>query len=142
MSMNPPLESGGGILITEDHLLTASLLARLLAAAFPGYPVSTVATAEEALAMCRAAPPRVVIMDITLPGMNGIEAMRQIKACMPAIQVVMHSNLAADVFIEECMKSGAAAYVVKSSPFAGLIPAVASLLAAQPASDTLQDPRQ
>jgi DNA-binding NarL/FixJ family response regulator len=130
--MTPQFEPGGGILVTEDHPLTASLLMRLLASAFPQHRISAVSSAEEALAVCRTTPPRIVIMDIGLPGMNGIEATRHIKATLPDVQVVMHSNLASEVFIDESMKAGAAAYVLKTSPIAGLIPTVANLLAGGP----------
>jgi DNA-binding NarL/FixJ family response regulator len=126
--MKPEADSGGGILIAEDHRPTADLLHRLLVAEFPGYRLRTAYSAEEALDQCRAAPPRVVIMDISLPGMNGIEATRRIKACAPAVQVVMHSALDAGIYAEECAKAGASAYVGKAKPQAELVPVVARLL--------------
>jgi DNA-binding NarL/FixJ family response regulator len=139
MVTNSLPQSGGGILIAEDHRLTANLLKRLLAPAFPSHPVRIAFSAEEALELCQSAPPQVVIMDITLPGMNGIDAVRLIKTTMPAIQVIMHSNMGAAIFVDECMKAGAAAYVLKTSAFAELIPAVAGLLAPK-VPDSRQQP--
>jgi DNA-binding NarL/FixJ family response regulator len=128
--MRPQTEPLRGILITEDHKPTADLLRMLLTAAFPGYPISTAASGEEALVLCRTVPPKVVIMDVSLPGMNGIEATRRIKAAMPAVKVVVHSSNDAAVYAEACVGAGACAYVPKSKPAAELIPVIAQLLSA------------
>jgi len=126
--MNLQPDSGCGILITEDHQPTANLLRSLLAAAFPDQHVSTAFSAEEALESCRTTLPRVVIMDISLPGMNGIDATRHIKTSTPSVNVVIHSNLDADIYSDACMAAGASAYVLKARPQSRLIPVVAQLL--------------
>jgi two-component system invasion response regulator UvrY len=109
--MNRRPKSGGGILITEDNRPTSELLETLLVKALPGYRIRIAASAEDALELCREEPPELVIMDISLPGMNGIEATRRIKATLPDVPVVMHSNLDAPIYARECEKAGAAAFV-------------------------------
>lgn len=118
----------GGILIVEDHRRTMDLLLYLLGSAFPGQALRTANSAEEALASCRAALPRLVVLDIGLPGTSGIDAARQIKALSPAVRVVMHSNHEHAIFREQCAAAGADAFVSKTRSHAELVPAVARLL--------------
>src|SRR5687768_6295449 len=99
--------SAGGFLIVDDHEATLDRLQKLLARAYPGDVIRTAASAEEALALCSTAVPDLIIMDIGLPGQNGIEATRQIKALSPAVRVVMHSNHDHAVYREHCVKAGA-----------------------------------
>ena len=107
---------------------TCELLAGLLADALPGYQVGAAYSGEEALERCQVAPPCLVIMDISLPGMNGIEATLRIKASVPAVPVVIHSNLDAGIFAQACLEAGAASYVPKGKTQADLIPIVVHLL--------------
>lgn len=123
---------GGGILIVEDHRRTVDLLVQLLGGAFPGQNMRTAASAEEALASCRLSLPRVVVMDIGLPGVNGIDAARQIKALSPAVGVVMHSNHDDAIYREQSAAAGADAFVSKAQSHAELVPAIAQLLSLQP----------
>lgn len=132
--MNQRSNPDAGILIVDDHQLTIDLVLDLLAGTFPGLPVRTAASAEEALVLCQAALPRVVIMDIGLPGASGIEAARRIKAMSSAVGVVMHSSYDQPIFREQCVAAGADAFVSKTHTFAKLVPAVARLWAQQPAS--------
>lgn len=123
--------SSGGILIVDDHRPTVLLLLDMLANAFPTQVMLTACSAEEALAMCQANAPLVVVMDIGLPGTNGIDATREIKALSSAVGVVMHSNYDLAIYRERCTAVGADAFVSKARTHGELVPAIASLLAAQ-----------
>ena len=123
--------SGGGILIVDDHRPTVQLLLDMLAGAFPGQAMLSACSAEEALAMCHANAPRVVVMDIGLPGANGIDAAREIKALSSAVGVVMHSNYDLAIYRERCTAVGADAFVSKTRTHGELVPAIALLLSAQ-----------
>ena len=79
-----------------------------------------------------SAAPQVVIMDIALPGMSGIEATRRIKAAFPDTQVVMHSSYDMRVYREGAAAAGASAFVRKSRVVTELVPVVAGLLPAAP----------
>jgi two-component system response regulator EvgA len=126
----------GGILIVDDHRVTIELLRDLLASAFPGLAVRSAGSAKEALALCRTALPKLVIMDIGLPGVNGIEAARQIKVLSPAVSVVVHTNHDPAIYHEQCVAAGVDAFVSKAWTHAELIPTVARLLSLQPESRT------
>ena len=77
------------ILIVEDHELMRMALRDSLQQAFPGYRIDTAANGEESIAFLRRHRPEVVLMDVRLPGMNGIEAARGIKKRAPATAVIM-----------------------------------------------------
>lgn len=123
--------SGGGILIVDDHPPTVRLLLDLLAGAFPAQAMLIAWNAEEALAMCQVNAPQVVVMDIGLPGANGIDAAREIKALSSAISVVMHSNYDLAIYRERCTAVGADAFVSKARTHGELVPAIALLLSSR-----------
>jgi DNA-binding NarL/FixJ family response regulator len=118
------------ILVVEDHPATLAALLELLEAAFPACALVAAQGAEQALRMCASTAPQVVIMDIALPGMSGIEATRRIKAASPGTQVVMHSSYDMRVYREGAAAAGASAFVRKGKAANELLPVVASLLPA------------
>jgi DNA-binding NarL/FixJ family response regulator len=88
--------------------------ARTLVSLIAGWRVvAEVETGEAAVAAAAAAAPSVVLMDINLPGINGIEATRQITAARPAVRVVLLSTYAADDLPADATECGAAAYIRK-----------------------------
>lgn len=116
------------ILVVEDHAATRQAILALLGRAFPTYQLLAAESAEEALPLCALRPPCVVVMDISLPGMNGIEATHEIKQMLPHIHVVMHSNNDMQVYREESAAAGASAFVTKGHHSQELIRAIAGLL--------------
>ena len=130
-SQEPLRPSGatcGEILIVEDHAATARLLTILLSEAFEGKAVAAVRSAEEMIDRCSRAPPRIVVMDISLPVMNGIEATRWIKSRVPSIAILIHSDLDPEIYLEECLRAGASAYVRKDQTKRHLIDDLKALL--------------
>lgn len=118
------------LLIVEDHEATLALIERLLVAAFPGCAVTGVVRAEEALACFADRAPDVVVMDVSLPGMNGIEATQRISAIAPATRIVVHSGHDIPVFRDAAARAGAHAFVSKERTFQDLVPAIQGALAA------------
>jgi DNA-binding NarL/FixJ family response regulator len=117
------------ILIVEDHDAVRRALRDWLEVEFPQYRVIEVASGEEAIALTRSESPRLVVMDITLPGMSGIEATRQIKAILPSAHVVMLTIHDDDTHRAYAAAAGASAYVPKRTMQTELIPTLAALLA-------------
>ena len=118
------------ILIVEDHPTVLRGVRTLLAAAFPACRFLTAESAEQALALCANDAPCVVVMDVGLPGIDGIEATRRIKARLPDTAVVMHSGNDVSVYRDAAAAAGASAFVSKNKTFSELVPAISKLLPA------------
>lgn len=97
-------------------------------ATFPQCRFLEAKSGEEAVAMASAQPPDIVLMDIGLPQMNGIEATRRIKAVVPQAQVVMLSIYDDPAHQADAVSAGACAYIPKRKMHTELIPVVAALL--------------
>ena len=117
------------ILIVEDHDAVRRSLRDWLEVEFPQCRVIGAASGEQAIALIRTESPRLVVMDISLPGMSGIEATRQIKAALPSAQVVMLTIHENDTYRADATAAGASAYVPKRVMQTELIPTLAALLA-------------
>ena len=101
------------VLIVDDQPPFRAV-ARTLVSLIAGWRVvAEVASGEDAVAAAAAAAPSVVLMDINLPGINGIEATRQILAACPGVRVVLLSTYAADDLPADATDCGAAAYIRK-----------------------------
>ena len=120
------------ILIVEDHDAVRQSLREWLEAVFPQCRVMEATSGEEAVAVAQAMSPHLVVMDIVLPQMDGIEATRRIKASVPAAEVVMLTIHEAEAYRADAAAAGASAYVPKSAMQTELIPTLAALLASDP----------
>jgi DNA-binding NarL/FixJ family response regulator len=85
------------------------------------------ASAEQALAAIPQLKPEVVLMDINLPGLNGIECVRRLKAELPGLQAMMLTAYENSDRIFEALAAGACGYLVKSTPPEKLIDAMVEL---------------
>lgn len=84
-------------------------------------------TAEEAIVEIPALKPNIVIMDINLPGMNGIECIRQVKEKCPGTQFMMFTVYENDEKVFEALKAGASGYLLKNTGLMQLIVALREL---------------
>ena len=101
------------ILLADDHSLFLEGLQNLLHAG--GYQVVGAARdGLEALQLARALHPDVILMDVRMPGCDGLAATRLIKAEMPECRVVMLTTSADDADLFEALKSGASGYLLKT----------------------------
>lgn len=119
-----------GILLVDDHGPVLAVLRELFELAFPTRVLHTATNAADAIALCRAEPPDVVVMDLMLPDRSGIDAMREILAGGAQVRVVMHSSHDDPAIREESIAGGAAAFISKcDSP--RLVEIVSQLLSAR-----------
>jgi DNA-binding NarL/FixJ family response regulator len=86
-------------------------------------------SAEVALAELPSQSPDVVLMDIRLPGMSGIETVRRLRALMPAVQVMMLTIFDDTTSVFESLKAGASGYLLKRAPVGELLAAIRDLAA-------------
>ncbi len=112
------------ILLADDHTVVRKGL-RLLLESHPGFKViAEAANGREAVAIAEADTPDVVVLDVAMPMLNGIEAARQISAKLPATAIVFLSMHSDEGYVLKALKSGAKAYLLKDSAEDDLINAI------------------
>src|SRR5687768_4239789 len=117
------------ILLADDHRLLRDGLKSLL---LRENDIEIVGEADEgrsAVAMAETYSPDVVVMDLSMPDLNGTEATRQIKAKMPAVKVLAVTALADQRSASGALAAGASGYVVKDAAFEELINAIRTVVA-------------
>ena len=110
--------------IVEDDAGVRSTLARLIDSS-PGFRcLSQHPTAESALVELPKAGPEVVLMDINLPGLSGVECVRRLKITLPATQVIMLTVYQNTEHIFNALAAGATGYLLKQTPPSELLAAI------------------
>ncbi len=122
----------GAILIIEDHSSVRKSLRSWLTATFPDHCVYEAVDGESALALVAEHRPQVVLVDLNLPGMSGVEVMRRIRLISLASQLVVVSLYDTAAHRASAMAVGAAAYVPKSDLTEKLHPILSRLLSRPP----------
>jgi two-component system chemotaxis response regulator CheY len=117
------------ILITDDALFMRVTLKNILTQS--GYEVVGEATnGKEAVELYQSLKPDLVTMDITMPEMDGIQALKEIKALDPAAVIVMCTAMGQKNMVVEAVQSGAKDFIVKPFQPDRVVEAVGKLLAA------------
>ena len=112
------------ILLADDHTVVRKGL-RLLLENYPDFQViADAADGRAAVALAAEHSPDVVVMDVAMPGLNGIEAARQISAKLPHTAIVFLSMHSDESYVLKALKAGARAYLLKDSAEQDLIGAV------------------
>jgi two-component system response regulator NreC len=112
------------VLIADDHTIVRSGVRLLLEAEPDIEVVGEAGDGSEALALTESQQPDVVLIDVAMPGMDGMEATRQIKARWPHINVLVLTMHRSDEYFFEMLKAGACGYVLKGAETSELISAV------------------
>ena len=112
------------ILLADDHAVMRTGL-RLVLERQPDFEVVAEASdGREAVALTQQHRPQVVVMDVTMPNLNGIEAARQISAAAPQSGIVMLSMHSDEAYVLRALKAGARGYLLKESAESDLIAAI------------------
>jgi DNA-binding NarL/FixJ family response regulator len=112
------------VLIVDDHALVRAGLAELIGAGDEIEVVGLAESGDQALALAASEEPDVVLMDLSMPGIGGVEATRRIVAEHPGMQVVVLTSLSARERILEALDAGAIGYLLKESEPEELVRAV------------------
>ncbi len=107
------------ILVVDDDPAVTSLLKRGLS--YEGFTVDTAGSGEEALKIAREQPPDLVILDIMMPGMDGMEVLRRLRAADPELPVLFLTARDAPADQVRGLEAGADDYVVKPFTFEVLV---------------------
>jgi NarL family two-component system response regulator YdfI len=103
------------ILIADDHLVVREGLRAILEAADDLTLVGEAADGAEAVRLAGELSPDVVLMDLRMPGVDGIEAIRRIKARYPAVEIVILTTYDDDAYIVRGLRAGARGYLLKDA---------------------------
>jgi DNA-binding NarL/FixJ family response regulator len=128
MDQKRHLDAASRIVVVDDHPLLRSALTQLLGAQADLEVVGEAADGQEAVGLCRRLQPDLVLMDVWMPTMDGLEATRQIKRELPRTIVLVLTASADTNDLSEALKAGAAGYVQKVAPTAETLDAIRKVL--------------
>lgn len=103
------------VLLVEDHQIVREGLRTLLQAETDLEVVGEAASGRQAVELANKLHPAVIVMDIAMPLLNGLEATRQILKAMPGTRVLMLSAHSDDAYVEQVLALGAAGYLIKQT---------------------------
>lgn len=116
------------VLIVDDHLIVRQGLRSILEKEPDMEVVGTVASAEEALESIRQHPPDVVLADIRMPGMSGVDLCRHTREMAPQTAVLVLTSFLNEELVRECIHSGARGYLIKDVDDLDLVRSVRSVM--------------
>ena len=108
------------VLIADDHQLVRRGLLALLDKADGIEVIGEAANGQQAVELAASLSPDVVLMDMAMPGLNGLRAIEQIKSSVPKAQVVILSMFSDETLVRDALRRGARAYVLKHSSYTDL----------------------
>lgn len=112
------------ILIADDHAVLRAGLRMLLEAEHDMSVVAEAADGREATARAEALQPDIILLDLTMPGLGGIEALPQIRRCVPDAQVLILTMHEDHAYLKQVLGAGAAGYVLKKAADIELLSAI------------------
>ncbi len=114
------------ILVADDHTLIRRGIVGLLNSQPDMQVVGEAGTGEEALAKATVEPPDVILMDIAMPGLGGLDATRAVKRQLPSVQVLILTMHDREDYLFQAVRAGASGYVLKGADIQDLLAAVRS----------------
>ena len=112
------------VLIADDHLVVREGLRAILEAAPDLILVGEASDGEEAVQLAAELSPQVVLMDLRMPRADGIQAIKQIKAHQPEVEIVILTTYDDDEFIVQGLRAGARGYLLKDTSRKALFEAI------------------
>ncbi len=131
MDADPGATRRARLLIAEDHALVREGLRAMLAGEPDIEVIGEAENGKEAVELCRSLTPDLVLMDVRMPGMDGLEATKTIKGSQPKVIVLMVTTHQDPDYLLEAVRSGAAGYVLKEASKPQLLNAVRRVLAGE-----------
>jgi DNA-binding NarL/FixJ family response regulator len=113
-----------GILLADDHAVVRQGLRALLEAEGDIAVVGEAENGRQAVAQAKKTLPDVVVMDVAMPGMNGLEATRQILRNVPSSKVLVLTSYGDEDYVNQLLEAGATGYLVKQTAAADLLKAI------------------
>lgn len=115
------------VLLADDHVLFRQGLASLIGARAEWEIVGEASDGEEAVRLAEALHPQIAVLDIEMPGMNGLEAARRIRQVSPTTRILALSMYGDVHYVQRMLEAGASAYVLKNEAMDDLVQAIAAV---------------
>ena len=112
------------VLLVEDHLVVRQSIRAVLERGEEFTVSGEVENGTEAIQFCRKTPPSLVLMDVSMPGLNGIEATTEIVRHCPNTKVVVLSGYDDEVSVMNAIKAGARGYILKRASLTDMLEAI------------------
>jgi DNA-binding NarL/FixJ family response regulator len=112
------------VLLVDDHAVVRQGLRALIGAEGDMVVVGEAENGRQAVAQTKKVLPDVVVMDVAMPGMNGLEATRQIVRNVPSAKVLVLTSYGDDDYVAQLLETGAVGYLVKQTAAADLLRAI------------------
>lgn len=120
------------VMIVDDHPMVRDGLKVFLSVS-PGMECSGEASSgEEALELCRAVKPDVVLMDLLMPGMGGVAAIQAIRQHLPHVRIIALTSFAEQDLVHQAIRAGAVGYLLKNVTMDDLAEAIRAASAGRP----------
>lgn len=103
------------ILVADDHTLMRAGLVTLIARLPEMEVVAEAEDGRKALRLARDLQPDIVLMDIAMPGLNGLEAAERIHGILPSVKIIILSMHASEEYVAQALKAGASGYLLKDA---------------------------
>ncbi|MBL9204324.1 MAG: response regulator transcription factor [Opitutaceae bacterium] len=120
------------LLLAEDHAIVREGLKSLLELNAQFKVIGQASSGREAVELCLALKPDVVVMDIAMPLLNGFEATRQILTARPGTRILVLSAYSDDEYVAQMASAGATGYLVKQNSGQALVQAIREVAAGRP----------
>lgn len=112
------------VLLVDDHTVVRQGLRALLASEEDIEVVGEAENGRQAVALVRKTPPDVVVMDVAMPLLNGLEATRQILKILPRCKILVLTSYGDDECVQQLMQAGAVGYLIKQTAANDLLKAI------------------
>jgi DNA-binding NarL/FixJ family response regulator len=116
------------VVLVDDHHMVREGLKGLLAGHAHIAVAGEAANGADAVELAKTLAPDVMILDVTMPGMNGIETMREIRKCAPETEVLALSMHASDQVVNDMLHAGASGYILKTASVQELARAIETVM--------------
>jgi DNA-binding NarL/FixJ family response regulator len=116
------------VLLVDDHTIVRQGLRALLLSQGDISIIAEAQTGREAVELASQHNPRIVIMDLAMPRLNGAEATRQILKTVPSAKVIVLSTYGDDEHVQQALSAGAAAYLLKQTAAEDVVQAIREVL--------------
>jgi DNA-binding NarL/FixJ family response regulator len=113
-----------GVLLVDDHTVVRQGLRALIQSEQDIEVIGEAENGRQAVTLARKTPPDVVVMDVAMPLLNGLEATRQILKSLPSTKVLVLTSYSDDECVQQLMQAGASGYLIKQTAANDLLKAI------------------